>query len=82
MSQLIEKINKLEPKEHVIIGTILRKYPNVKLNENKGGVMVNISTVPEEALQEIEKYIEYVHTQKNVLDKIELQTKEYEQYLV
>lgn len=80
MSNMIQKISTLEPKEHIVIGTILRKYPSVKLNENKGGVMVNIATVPEEAIQEIEKYLSYINTQQTVLNKIESQTNEYKQY--
>ena len=80
MTSLIQKISALESKEHIVIGTILRKYPAVKLNENKGGVMVNISTVPDEAIQEIEKYLNYLNTQQTVLNKIESQTNEYKQY--
>jgi hypothetical protein len=80
MSTIIQKISALDPKEHIIIGTILRKYPSVKLNENKGGVMVNVSTLPEEAIQEIEKYLSYIETQHSVLNKIESQTNEYKQY--
>lgn len=80
MSTIIQKISALDPKEHIIIGTILRKYPSVKLNENKGGVMVNVSTLPEEAIQEIEKYLSYIETQQSVLNKIESQTNEYKQY--
>jgi len=80
MSSMIQKISALEPKEHIIIGTILRKYPSVKLNENKGGVMVNIATVPDEAIQEIEKYLSYINTQQSVLNKIESETNEYKQY--
>ena len=80
MSTIIQKISALDQKEHIIIGTILRKYPSVKLNENKGGVMVNVSTLPEEAIQEIEKYLSYIETQQSVLNKIESQTNEYNQY--
>ena len=80
MSSMIQKISTLEPKDHIVIGTILRKYPSVKLNENKGGVMVNIATVPDEAIQEIEKYLSYVNAQQTVLNKIESQTNEYKQY--
>ena len=77
---MIQKISALDAKEHIIIGTILRKYPSVKLNENKGGVMVNVSTLPDEAIQEIEKYLSYLETQQTVLNKIESQTNEYKQY--
>lgn len=80
MSAMIQKISALDAKEHIIIGTILRKYPSVKLNENKGGVMVNVSTLPDEAIQEIEKYLSYLETQQTVLNKIESQTNEYKQY--
>lgn len=80
MSAMIQKISALDAKEHIIIGTILRKYPSVKLNENKGGVMVNVSTLPEEAIREIEKYLNYLETQQSVLNKIESQTNEYKQY--
>jgi hypothetical protein len=81
MSAMIQKISALDAKEHIIIGTILRKYPSVKLNENKGGVMVNVSTLPEDAIREIEKYLNYLETQQSVLNKIESQTNEYKQYL-
>lgn len=77
---LLEKIHKLDPKDHITIGTILRKYPSVKLNENKGGIVVNISTLPTEALEEIQKYVDYLSVQQNVLTKIENQTNEYKQF--
>ena len=80
MSTLIQKISALESKDHIVIGTILRKYPSVKLNENKGGVMVNIATVPDDAIREIEKYLSYISTQQTVLNKIESETNEYKQY--
>ena len=77
---LLEKIHKLDPKDHVTVGTILRKYPSVKLNENKGGIVVNISTLPTEALEEIQKYVDYLSVQQNVLTKIENETNEYKQF--
>jgi hypothetical protein len=80
LASLAQKITTLEHKEHIIIGTILRKYPTIKLNENKGGIMVNLATIPEEAVMDIQKYIDYLNTQKNVLHKIECETNEYKQY--
>ena len=77
---LLEKIHKLDPKDHITVGTILRKYPSVKLNENKGGIVVNISTLPTEALEEIQKYVDYLSVQQNVLTKIENETNEYKQF--
>lgn len=80
LASLAQKITTLDHKEHIIIGTILRKYPTIKLNENKGGIMVNLATIPEEAVTDIQKYIEYLNTQKNILHKIESETNEYKQY--
>ena len=77
---LLEKIHKLDPKDHITVGTILRKYPSVELNENKGGIVVNISTLPTEALEEIQKYVDYLSVQQNVLTKIENETNEYKQF--
>jgi len=77
---LLDKIHALEPNEHIVIGTILRKYPLVKLNENKGGIMINISTLPDEAIEEVQKYMEYIKTQQTILNKIENETNEYKQY--
>ena len=77
---LMQKINSLDPKHHVTIGTILRKYPVVKLNENKGGIVVNMATIPTEAMEEIQKYVEYLNIQNNVLMKIENEKNEYKQY--
>jgi len=73
---LIEQIHSMDPKEHIVIGTILRKYQTVKLNENKSGLMINMNTVPIEALNEIRTYLDYIRTQNNVLQKIEEETKE------
>lgn len=79
-NNLLQKINSLEPKHHIMIGTILRKYPVVKLNENKGGIVVNMSTIPQEAKEELQKYVEYLNEQQSLLSKIENQTNEYKQY--
>lgn len=77
---LLQNIHKLDTKYHITVGTILRKYPSVKLNENKGGIVVNISTLPTEALEEIQKYVDYLSVQQNVLTKIENETNEYKQF--
>jgi hypothetical protein len=80
MSTMIQKISALDTNEHIIIGSILRKYPSVKLNENKSGVMVNVSTVPDKAIQEIENYLSYIEKQQMILNEIESETNEYKQY--
>lgn len=77
MADIVSEIEKLNENDHIIIGSILRKFPNVKLNENKSGVMINFSTVPEETIEEIRKYLDYVKVQRNLLEKMEVQAEEY-----
>ena len=77
---LLHSIHALEPKEHITIGTILRKYQQVKLNENKGGIVINMATIPDEALEEIQKFVEYIRDQQKVLAKIENETNTYKQF--
>jgi hypothetical protein len=77
---LLQSIHAMEPKEHITIGTILRKYHQVKLNENKGGIVINMATIPDEALEEIQKFVEYIHDQQKVLAKIENETNTYKQF--
>jgi hypothetical protein len=73
-SELITEIHNLDASNHIVIGTILRKYPKVKLNENANGIMVNVSTLPAEVISEITQYMEFLKTQQNVLSEIEKET--------
>lgn len=72
--EILNEIHQLDVSKHIVIGTILRKNPKVKLNENKNGIMVNITTLPEEVGQEIIQYLDYLKKQECVLNKIEEET--------
>lgn len=79
MQDLITRIEKLDPKHHVVIGAILKKDGNLKFNENVNGVMINASTISEESTQEITKFLSYLEEQENILYKIETQKEEMKQ---
>ena len=79
MQDLITRIEKLDPKHHVVIGAILKKDGNLKFNENLNGVMINASTITEESTQEITKFLSYLEEQENILYKIETQKEEMKQ---
>lgn len=79
MQDLITRIEKLDPKHHVVIGAILKKDGNLKFNENINGVMINASTITEESTQEITKFLSYLEEQENILYKIETQKEEMKQ---
>lgn len=65
IKQKIESMNKLQ---HIEVLKIIKKYKNVKLNENKNGVYINISYLPKKAVQELEVYIKYIEDQMAILN--------------
>jgi len=69
----IESMNKYHQIE---ILKILDKS-DCKLNENKSGVYINMSFLPEEAIQELEKYIDYIKDQEDSLVTLECQKEEF-----
>ena len=70
----IEQMNK----DHQIeILKILNQFPSVKLNENKSGIFVNLSFLPEDALASIKKYLDYVKDQQTSLDMVENQKQSF-----
>jgi hypothetical protein len=48
-----------------------------KLNENKSGVYVNMSFLPDDLLEELNKYIEYVDDQTETFATAEYQKNEF-----
>jgi len=79
MQELISRIEKLEPKHHVVIGAILKKDDSIKFNENQNGVMINTSTISEQSVQEITKFLGYIEEQEKILHKIETKKEEMKQ---
>lgn len=52
-----------------------------KLNENKSGIFVNMSFLPNEVIDELEKYICYVEEQDNTINIIESKKEEFKTIL-
>jgi len=74
MKNLIERMNKIQ---HIEVLKILKKYPNVKLNENRNGVYINLSYLPQATLDDLNLYIKYVEEQEKNLSTIEVQKEEF-----
>ena len=72
------KIERMDKKHHIEVLKILKKYPSNKLNENKNGVFVNLSFLPKESIQDLNKYIHYIEDQEISLESLETQKKEYQ----
>jgi hypothetical protein len=55
---------------------IIKKDPSITINENKSGIYVNISFLPEQVISDISDYIKYVKEQETILNKTETQKDE------
>ena len=65
------KVDKMSSSQQLEILKILHANGDVKLNENKSGVFVNLSFLPKTAINAIEEYLKYVNDQEESLDVIE-----------
>ena len=76
LENLKEKIEALSKFQQVEILKILSKNM-CKLNENKSGVYVNLSFLPDDLLEELTKYIVYVEEQTETFATAEYQKNEF-----
>jgi len=78
---LKNKIESMDKQHHVEVLRIMKKNVNVRLNENKSGVFVNLSFLPSETIDEIEKYVNYIDMQQTNLDQGEMEKEKVKAYL-
>jgi hypothetical protein len=71
LQSLKEIIEDLPKFNQIEILKILKKSPDVTINENKNGIFVNLSLVDEKIINELKRYVEYVNKQTKTLDEIE-----------
>jgi hypothetical protein len=71
------QIEKMSKNYQLEILKILNSNADVKLNENKSGVFVNLSFLPKEVIPKIKDYINYVQDQEKELNTIELKKQGY-----
>ena len=69
--ELMSKFNQIEALR------IFSKYENIVLNENKYGVHINLTEAPKDLVEKLKIFIQYVNTQENTLNVIELQKEEF-----
>tara|TARA_B110000003_G_scaffold232512_1_gene235439 strand:+ start:137 stop:424 length:288 start_codon:yes stop_codon:yes gene_type:complete len=65
------KITKMTSLQHLEILKILHDNEDVKINENKSGIFVNLSFLPKTIIDKINIYLNYVNDQEKSLDVIE-----------
>jgi hypothetical protein len=81
VSKLKTAIDKLDINHHIHIGSMLRQHSAIKLNTNKSGILVNFSTIPENILQQIQTYVDYVADQEQLISKMESTAEELKQFI-
>ena len=77
LEQIKIKIETMSKKHHIEILKILTQFSNIKINENKSGVFINLMFLPKEAVEELSKYIQYIDEQETAIMTIEVQKSEY-----
>ena len=76
---LKDRIEVMEKYHQVEILRILRRFPEVKTNENNNGTFINLTEISTEIIKELEKYTDYVDEQQKLLKKVETEKEQIEQ---
>jgi Bromodomain extra-terminal - transcription regulation len=70
---LLERINNLSATEHEEIFNIIHKIslsqPDVNFTSNKNGIFFNLSTLNDTIIEEIDKFVNFCHSNKIDLDE-------------
>lgn len=85
MNQIVElerlksDIEKLNKQHQLEILKILKEQEEerVKINENKSGVYINLSFLPEETIEKLKAHLNYVQDQEKMLRMAENQKEDY-----
>lgn len=73
LNHLKERIEKLNKFHQVEILKLLKTDDTCTLNENKNGVFINLTSLNDKIIYELEKYLEYVQKQESQLSETETQ---------
>ena len=74
LESLSSKIHALDESHHLPIATILRKDIRIKMNENSGGIMVNLSLVDKDTIQEIVDFLDFLSEQEKQINNMQNET--------
>ena len=67
LEHIRSKIDGLSKPQHIDILRILKQDPNITINENKSGVYINLSFLPQIIVDEIVQYLEHIDVQESAL---------------
>jgi len=75
LEMIKSKIENMSKTQHIEILKILKSNPNVKINENKSGIFINLSFLPKETVVSLNNYVNYISEQETALNLLENQKK-------
>ena len=64
---IINTAEKFGKSEHLEILKIIKKYDDIKYTENSNGIFINLNSIPEKLLLEIETFVTYYLIKKDYL---------------
>lgn len=70
MKRSVEVLSKTH---HIEILKIIKQFADVKINENKSGVYINLTFLPKDVLDKINEYLEYINDQEQMLEPFEIE---------
>lgn len=77
LNSIREKIESMPKFNQIEVLRILSGYKNITLNENKYGVLINMTDLKKEVIEKLKEYISYVNTQESNLNELESRIQEY-----
>jgi len=77
LNSIREKIESMPKFNQIEVLRILSGYKNITLNENKYGVLINMTDLKKEVIEKLKEYISYVNTQETNLNEFESRIQEY-----
>jgi ACT domain-containing protein len=78
LESIRDTIEKMSKTQHIDVLRIFKKFPHVKLNQNKSGIFINLSFCPDDVITELSQFITYVNEQEQNLLQIESKREEFE----
>lgn len=73
-------IEGLTKNQHIEVLRILKKDSNIKINENRNGLYINMSYIPNETIEILSKYLDYIKEQEQNLEQLEIKKEEIKSF--
>jgi hypothetical protein len=60
-------IDKMTQRQHIAVLRIIKSADNIKLNENRNGIHINMSLLSQSTVEALQAYIAYLEEQNAIL---------------